>query len=104
MINVTENFKKWKQYDADFNESEAWQASLFPDARYRYFSECGCVVTSLAIMLRLYDIETQADVSKFNPWILNKKFIECRAFDSAADLKLDYINCLYNLKYTGSVP
>ena len=100
---INPDYKQWKQTDAAFNQKEAWPASLFPDASYRYFSECGCVVCALAAMLRHYGIEKQSDVSRFNPWILNEKLIRCGAFSVAADLMLADIDLLYELEYAGAV-
>lgn len=100
---INPDYKKWKQTDAAFNEEQAWPASLFPDATYRYFSECGCVVTALSIMLRHFNIEQQADPTKFNPWILNERLIHCGAFDAAADLVLPDIDMLYDLEYAGAI-
>ena len=103
-LKVNPSYKKWKQTDAVFNEKQAWPVSLFPDAEYRYFSECGSFVTALSIMLRHYNIEKQTDPNKFNPWVLNERFIKCGAFTEAADLVVKNINLLYNLEYFGSVP
>ena len=101
---INPDYKKWKQTDAYLNEKEAWPASVFPEAEYHYFSECGCVVSALAMMLRRYEIEQQVDPTKFNPWILNERLIKCGAFNAAADLMIADIDLLYNLEYAGSVP
>lgn len=97
-------YKKWKQTDVEFNQEEAWPEKLFPDAKFRYFSECGCVVTSLAIMLRHFGLEPEADPEKFNPWILNEWLIRCEAFTKSADLIINNISKIYPLEYVGMVP
>lgn len=99
---TTNTYKKWSQNAPEFNEKEAWSASLFPNAEYHFFSECGCLVTSLAIMLRHYNIEKEADTKSFNPWILNENLIKCGAFDDAADLIMERVGRLYPLEYIGS--
>ncbi len=39
-------------------------------------------------MLRHTGFETETDESLFDPWILNRRLIECGAFTPAADLEL----------------
>jgi|GEM_PF-3299163 len=98
-----EVYRTWRQ-DADrFNQAEAWREELFPRAEYRYMKEAGCLITSLAIMLRRYGFETEADEVRFNPFILNERLIAAGAFDDAADLYLKHINKLYPLDYIGSM-
>ena len=97
-------YKNWKQTDSRFNREEAWPAELFPDAEFRFFSECGCVVTSLAIMLRHFGIEPETDEEKFNPWILNEWLIRCEAFTKSADLIIGNISRIYPLEYVGKIP
>ena len=97
-------YKKWKQTDSEFNKEEAWTSQLFPDAKFRYFSDCGCVVTSLAIMLRHFGLEPETDPEKFNPWILNELLIRCEAFTKSADLIIRNISRIYPLEYVGTTP
>ena len=97
-------YKEWRQDDPRYNRSEAWPASLFPAAEYRYFRDCGCLVCALAVMLRHFGIEEEVDEGLFNPWVLNERLIECGAFSPEADLELSDINRLYSLEYLGSVP
>ena len=101
---INPDYKKWKQTDAYLNEKPAWPASQFPDAHHHYFSESGCVVTALAVMLRHYHIETQEDPNKFNPWTLNERLIRCGAFNASADLMIADIDLLYDLEYMGIIP
>ena len=101
---MNQSYKKWRQKDPQINREEAWPASQFPDADYHYFRDCGCLVCALAVMLRHYDIEKEEDENLFDPWILNKRLIDCGAFSSAADLELSAVNNLYPLEYLGTVP
>ncbi|MCR4611746.1 MAG: hypothetical protein K5644_07590 [Lachnospiraceae bacterium] len=97
-------YMDWIQTNRNFNDKEAWSKEKFPDASYRYFEDAGCLVCSLAVMLRHYGIEKMNLGRRFNPWILNERLIECGAFSSAADLDLNYISRIYPLEYLGEIP
>jgi hypothetical protein len=97
-------YRTWNQDDLAYNKEEAWPAALFPDSSYHLFSECGCLITSLAIMLRHYGIEKETDPTLFNPWILNQKLIRKGLFDSMANLHLYRIQEVYPLEYMDSIP
>jgi len=99
-----EAYRSWNQDLPWLNEEEAWPAALFPDAQYHYFADCGCLVTSLAVMLRRFRIEPETDEALFNPWILNRRLIEAGAFFPSADLDLRRISRLYPLEYDGQIP
>lgn len=98
------NYEGWRQDNPRLNEVEAWPKGQFPKADHTRFRECGCLVCSLAVLLRHYRIEKTAEEELFNPWILNQRLIKCGAFTPEADLELEDIRKLYPLKYTGSVP
>ena len=98
-----EVYREWTQLSEKFNKTEAWQEDLFPDAQYRFMKEAGCLIVSLAIMLRRFGIETEDNEELFNPMILNERLIAVGAFDAAADLYLKHINKLYALDYIGSM-
>ena len=98
-----QTFRNWRQDDPRFNESEAWPSPLFPEADYHYFRDCGCLICSLAIMLRLHHIEEEDCEDRFNPWILNQRLIECGAFSPGADLYMDMICKLYPIEYGGYI-
>lgn len=95
---------RWRQDDPRLNRVEAWPASIFPDAEYRYFRDAGCLVCALAVMLRECSVEREQDEALFNPWVLNQRLINCGAFSSAADLELSDICRLYPLEYLGEAP
>ena len=101
---MVRSYTNWRQDDARLNQAEAWPASLFPDAEYRYFRDCGCLVCALAVMLRHCAAETESDEALFNPWVLNQRLIDCNAFSSEADLELEHLRRLYPLEYLGSTP
>ena len=94
----------WRQDDPRLNRIEAWPATLFPDAEYRYFRDAGCLVCSLAVMLLDCSVESEQDEALFNPWVLNQRLIDCGAFSPAADLELSDIRKLYPLEYLGEAP
>jgi hypothetical protein len=66
------DYTQWRQSDPAWNQSEAWPASEYPNATTRYMSGGGCLVTSIAMLLRQYNIVTTSDVNSFNPWICNE--------------------------------
>ena len=94
----------WRQTAPRFNRAEAWPRELLPEAEYPFFRDAGCLICALAVMLRHYGVEKEADESLFNPWILNQRLIACGAFSPAADLELSGIGRLYPLEYAGSLP
>ena len=97
-------YRTWNQNDPAFNREEAWPAAQFPDSTFHFFHESGCLITSLAIMLRHYGIEKETDPARFNPWILNQKLIRNGLLDSMADLHLYRIREVYPLEYVDSLP
>lgn len=97
-------YKTWRQEDPRYNEKDAWPKELFPKADFHRFKQTGCLVTSLAIMLRKFGIEKEEREEKFNPWVLNQKLIECGAFDEYADLEIEDIKKIYPLEYKGEAP
>ena len=101
---MSRRYCAWRQTDERFNQEEAWPAELFPEADYRYFRDAGCLLCALAVMLRHYGLEAEEDESRFNPWILNERLIDCGAFYPTANLELAHISRLYPLEYLGSAP
>lgn len=95
------DYRDFLQNDPRYNEKKAWTEEKFPDAQYRYFCEAGCLVCSLAFLLRYHEIEKETDTKVFNPWILCEKLIGIGAFDSAADLEITAVSRLYPVGYLG---
>ena len=83
---ASNDYTQWRQGDSEWNQAQAWPASQYPDATMRYMSQAGCLVCSVAMLLRHYNVVTESDVNKFNPWICNEKLKSVGAFDSAADM------------------
>ena len=83
---ASNDYTQWKQGDSAWNQQEAWPASQYPGASMRWMSQAGCVVTSIAMLLRHYNVITTSDVNQFNPWICNERLKSASAFTSEADL------------------
>lgn len=100
---VSDNYANWKQFDAAWNQQEAWPSKQYPNATTRYMKQAGCVVTSVAMLLRQYNVVTDSNVNSFNPWICNEKLKAAGAFDSAANLYWAKIRNAYpGFVYVGS--
>ena len=102
---ATNDYTSWKQYDSAWNQVEAWPKSQFPNAQYRLMSEAGCLVTSIAILLRHHNVVTDNNVNNFNPWICNEALKKVGAFTNAADLYYGRVAWAYpDFVYQGSIP
>ncbi len=101
---ASNDYTQWKQYDSEWNQSEAWPASQYPNATYRWMRQAGCYVTTIAILLRHYNVVTDSDVNNFNPWICNTELGKAGALNSAADLIAGNISKAYpGFVYAGTV-
>ena len=85
-----DDYRSWKQYDPEWNQNEAWPASQYPHASLHKLSQGGCLVTSIAMLLRQYRVVSQ-DPEVFNPWICNETLKQAGAFTNAADLIWDKV-------------
>ncbi|MDE7243290.1 MAG: RICIN domain-containing protein [Oscillospiraceae bacterium] len=107
MLSVTANaasndYKTWKQSDSAWNQQIAWPAKDYPKASMRYMRQAGCVVTSIAMLLRHYKVVTDSNVNSFNPWICNEKLKSVGAFTDGADLRWKDVSKAYpRFKYEG---
>lgn len=100
---ASNDYTQWRQSDAAWNQAEAWPASQYPNATMRYMSQAGCLVTSIAMLLRHYNVVTDSNVNNFNPWICNEALKSAGAFNSAADLYWSGVSKAYpNFTYVGS--
>ena len=99
-----EAYREWKQAAPGLNVAEAWPAEQFPEATWHLFREAGCLVTSLAIMLRRFGVERESDPARFDPWIFNERLKAAGAFTPAADLVVSALDRLYPIEYVGSFP
>lgn len=100
---ASNDYTQWKQYDSEWNQSEAWPASQYPSATYRWMRQAGCYVTSIAMLLRHYNVVTDSNVKNFNPWICNTELGKVGALDAAADMVAANISKAYpGFAYAGS--
>ena len=103
MATASNDYTKWKQYDSEWNQSEAWPASQYPYATMRWMRQAGCYVTSIAMLLRHYNVVTDSNVNNFNPWICNTELGKVGALDAAADMVAGNISKAYpGFVYAGS--
>ena len=101
---ASNDYTQWRQGDAAWNQAEAWPASQYPSATMRYMSQAGCLVTSIAMLLRHYNVVTDSNVNNFNPWICNEELKAAGAFTAAADLKWAEVkNAFPGFVYQGCV-
>lgn len=101
---AVDDYTQWKQYDAEWNQNQAWTKSHYPNATLFYMRDGGCLVTSIAMLLRHYNVIVSSDVDVFNPWICNEALKAAGAFDSAADLYFGRVENAYpGMKYIGSM-
>ena len=103
-MNDGDIYRTWRQADPRYNEVDAWPEDIFPKAEFRRFKQSGCLITSLAIMLRHYNLEKETSEDLFNPLILNSKLIENNVFDEYADIDLANLKNIYPLEYIGGIP
>lgn len=78
---ASNDYTTWKQYDSAWSSATPW-----PNASIPTFGGAGCYITSVAILLRHYNVVTEADVNRFNPLICNNRLMEVGAVDSAGDM------------------
>lgn len=103
-VNAASNdYTTWKQGDPAWNQKEAWPKSQYSRASLRTMRDGGCAVTSIAMLLRQYNVVTESNVNKFNPWIFNEQLKANGCFDSAADLYWGRVSNVYpSFKYVGN--
>lgn len=103
-VNAASNdYTTWKQTDPAWNQKEAWPKSQYRTASMRTMREAGCVVTSIAMLLRQHNVVTEPNVSNFNPWIFNEQLKANGCFDNSANLYWGRVSKVYpSFKYVGS--
>lgn len=92
---AVDDYTQWKQYDPEWNQAEAWIWQEYPDATIHTMRGAGCLVTSIAMLLRHYDVIENVDLDAFNPWICNETLKAAGAFNSEADLIYGYVENAY---------
>ena len=103
MATASNDYTQWRQGDSEWNQEEAWPASQYPNASMRWMRQAGCLVTSVAMLLRHYNVVVTSDVNAFNPWICNNALKAAGAFTSGADMYWDGVRKAYpGFVYKGS--
>ena len=95
MATASNDYTQWRQGDPEWNQAEAWPADEYPNASMRWMRNAGCLVTSVAMLLRHYGVVTATDVNSFNPWICNNALKAAGAFTSGADMYWDGVRKAY---------
>lgn len=81
--NASNDYTTWKQFDP------AWgNVVLWPDAKYPTMERGGCWITSVAILLRHYNVVKDSNVNTFNPLICAKRLMDYGVVNSYGD----YVN------------
>ena len=76
----TNDYTTWKQTSSSWGEARPW-----PNASIPKFGDAGCWITSVAILLRHYNVVTDSNVNTFNPLICNNRLMEYGIVNSAGD-------------------
>lgn len=92
---ASDDYTKWKQTDNEWNRSQAWTRTEYPNADYYYMRDAGCAVTSIAMLLRHYNVVTDSNVNNFNPWICNEALKAAGAFNTYADIDFTKVSRAY---------
>ncbi len=87
---ASNDYTSWKQYDSAWSSATPW-----PNASIPTFGGAGCYITSVAILLRHYNVVTDSNVNSFNPLICNNRLMEVGAVDSAGDMHPNLISNAY---------
>ena len=98
------DFRTWRQDDPRYNMTETFDAENYPDAKYRYLRDNGCLVIALTVMLRFLGIEKETDYNKFNPMIFLERAKAAGCFSKSADFILSKFSKLYPLEQFDCVP
>ena len=98
------NYRLWKQYNDEWNQTESWPEAEYPYAKSRYMRKSGCFITALSIMLRRYNIVTEVKPEVFNPRILCENMKKIGAYDRFADIHPEDISRLYPIEYLNTIP
>lgn len=77
---ATNDYTTWKQTSSSWGEARPW-----PNASIPKFGDAGCWITSVAILLRHYNIVTDPNVNSFNPLICNNRLMQYGIVNSAGD-------------------
>ena len=96
----TNDYTTWKQTSSSWGEARPW-----PNASIPKFGDAGCWITSVAILLRHYNVVTDSNVNTFNPLICNNRLMEYGIVNSAGDFcNLGRMSSAYpGFEYAGQI-
>lgn len=77
---ATNDYTTWKQTSSTWGNARPW-----PRASTPLFGDAGCWITSMAILLRHYNVVTDSNVKTFNPLICNNALMKAGVVDLAGD-------------------
>ena len=86
---ASDDYTEWRQGDPEWNETPAWSGGWSS-----FIQNSGCWVTSIAMLLRHYGVET-GDVSEFNPWIFCNELAAAGGITGSGDMRLSVIEEVY---------
>ena len=92
---ASNDYTQWRQGDSAWNQYEVWPKSQYPGSTMHTMKACGCLVTSIAMLLRHYNVVTTSDVNSFNPLICCEAIKRVGGFNSAADMYWDSVRKAY---------
>ncbi len=98
------DFLRWSQDDLRFNRTEMFDAENYPDAKFRYLKDSGCLIVALSIMLRLFGIEKETDFNKFNPLIFCERAKAAGCFSKSGNFIFPAMPRLYPIEKFEAVP
>ena len=62
---AVDDYTQWKQYDPEWNQAEAWTRQEYPGATIHTMGGAGCLVTSIAMLLRHHKVIAENSISEF---------------------------------------
>lgn len=78
--NATTDYTTWKQTNTQWASASPWSNNS------AMFGDIGCYITSVAILLRHFNVVTDADLDLFNPLICNDAMMAVEAVNNDGDL------------------
>lgn len=95
---ATNDYTTWKQTSSTWGDVRPW-----PNASIPKFGDAGCWITSVAMLLRHYNVVTDSNVNSFNPITCNSRLMQYGIINSAGDYQnLSKMNSAYpGFSYVG---
>ncbi len=99
-VDGSDGYRDWKQYDPRWTNTFPW-----PDEPAHNFGGWGDYATSMAILLRHYNVVPETDETLFNPAICNAALMAAGAIDGAGIMHTEIVSAAYpGLEYAGTEP